>query len=779
MKKLHQIALFCALWTCCPFLAPARAAPATLTREALASHFVGPLAEAAVALDRGDALTARARLAGLPDSAARRFLQARLLGLTQQSALAGAAFWDLRADFPRLADYWAFEAGTHFLRAGQWQQALQTFDAIPASSRLFDRAQIERSKALEAMGALAEARSALDALGRRRSPREGQDLGAEALLRQARLSAQLGDGARHRAALVALWRDHPRTALDGEQLRAICADAFAGAGAPRPEGCPRLELADHIERAERLVALHHNQSAIAALEPLVEKTAFPSPLACRARLALGEAHRKERLHERAIEIYAPVVASCPAQREKALYALASSQSIAHPERGPTFYDRFIAEFPASPNRAQAEWFAAALEIQNDEIAAASKRLEALVRRFPKSRYAPEALFKRFWLDWNVGRTAQAAAWLDQVLKRYPGNAEGQRRALYWKARTEARLGRTAAALAGDEALAREAPASYYGAMALRQLMRSAPMRACAVRADIARTVRGAAALSTGRAGAPTSSDSDSEDIWALLPMKVGALRHDPRLDAAIDFLRLGIADAAREELSALARQKQSQADRQVLAVLMGLAGDFRGAQWIARVHFAPIFDATPTPERRGLWTLAWPRAYRALLERHCAAHGVEPDLLQALMREESALDPRARSWAGALGLTQLMPERAREVARIVGRATFADEDLFEPTTSIEFGCAWLGVLLREFAGEPLHAFAAYNADSERVRRWLAAPSGDVLDHFVEQIPIAETRGYVKRLVRSEAIYRWLYEPISTLACESRHPSAGGVDRRGK
>ena len=63
----------------------------------------------------------------------------------------------------------------------------------------------------------------------------------------------------------------------------------------------------------------------------------------------------------------------------------------------------------------------------------------------------------------------------------------------------------------------------------------------------------------------------------------------------------------------------------------------------------------------------------------------------------------------------------------------------------------------------MHAFAAYNADSDRVRQWLSLPSGRLLDHFVEQIPIAETRGYVKRLVRSEAVYRWLYQPIDTLA----------------
>lgn len=773
MKKNHPIALIFTLWTLHSL--PALAAPAVLTPESIATHFVGPLAAVAEALDRGETAAARALMVEIPDSAPRRFLRARLLSRSGEDVQAGEAFFALREDFPRLADHWAFEAGAHFSRAGRWERAIRCFDAIPASSRLFDRARLERSAVLEAMGALPEARSALDALSRRRAPSQGEDLGAAALLRQARLSARQGDMAGQRTALVALWREHPRTSLDGEQLRAICADVIADGKAPLAEGCPRLGIEDHLGRAERLVALHYNRGAIAALEPLVARLDFPSPLACRARWAFGEAHRKERLHERAIEIFTPVVEACPAQKEKALYSLASSQSIAHPERDAVFYDRFIEEFPGSPNRAQAEWFAAALEIQNGRIEAASRRLETLARRFPKSRYASEALFKRFWLDWRSGKFVESKTWLDRILRRYPDRAGERQRALYWKARSDERVGRAAAAIAGDEALGREAPVSYYGVMALRQLERADPKRACVVRADIARAVRGVAG-ETAKVVAPLASPSSSEreDLLALLPLKLGKLGRNPRLAAAIELMRLGIADAAREELSALSREKQSQSDRKALAVLMGLAGDFRGAQWIARLHFASIFDQAPTPETRGLWILAWPRAHRSLLEERCAPHRVDPDLLQALMREESALDPLARSWAGALGLTQLMPERAEEVARLVGRDTFTADELFEPATSIEFGCAWLGVLLREFAGEPLHAFAAYNADSERVRHWLSRPSAEALDHFVEEIPIAETRGYVKRLVRSEAIYRWLYRPVRSLVGACSSPSGLGA-----
>ncbi len=760
MRKKLLTALFCAL--CASGSASSLAAPARLTTAALDSPFKGPLAEARDALDRGQFDTARAILRGQPDSAARRVLDARVWSGLGEDARAARAFIALRQDFPRLADHWSMEAAIHFSRAGDWANAKSALDGVSGSSRHADRARFERSKILEAEGDLKGARAVLDDLASRREPKSGEDYGAAALLRQAALSKRMGDNERQRAALMAIWRDHPRTALEADALREICADNLNSDKSTAAQACPSLGLEDHLRRAERLVELHHNQRAIAALEPIVARLKLPKSEACRAHLAFGEAHRKERLHERAIEIFTPVVERCPAQKEKALYSLASSQSIAHPERGPRFYDRFIADFPRSPNLAQAEWFAAALEIQNDQIDAAARRLERLTKRFPKSRYASEALFKRFWLDWRAGKIAASVAWLEKLLARYPDKAAERQRAIYWKARADERLGRVAEAIAADESLSREAPVSHYGVLALRQLERSDPRRACAVRHDIARAIRGEGdSLKAG--GAKATASQERSELLAMFPLEVGAMRRDVRLDAALDFMRLGMLSEARDLLTALSREKWRRSDKRVLAVLMGIAGDFRGAQWIARVHFASTFDKAPTPETRGLWTLAWPLAHRALLERHCSKHGVAPDLLQALMREESALDPLARSWAGALGLTQLMPARAQQVAQIVGRPSFQEEELFEPSTSIEFGCAWLGTLLREFAGEPMHAFAAYNADSDRVRQWLSLPSGRLLDHFVEQIPIAETRGYVKRLVRSEAVYRWLYQPIDALA----------------
>jgi len=144
------------------------------------------------------------------------------------------------------------------------------------------------------------------------------------------------------------------------------------------------------------------------------------------------------------------------------------------------------------------------------------------------------------------------------------------------------------------------------------------------------------------------------------------------------------------------------------------------------------------------------------VKRFAPGSGVPTDLLQALMREESALDPRAVSPVGAIGLTQLMLPTAREIARQLRMPRPSRADLMRSTVNIRLGARYLGQLIRKFDGSVPLAVAAYNAGGGAVSRWVEARGALALDEFVEEIPFDETRGYVKRVLRSFAAYRLLY-----------------------
>jgi soluble lytic murein transglycosylase len=126
------------------------------------------------------------------------------------------------------------------------------------------------------------------------------------------------------------------------------------------------------------------------------------------------------------------------------------------------------------------------------------------------------------------------------------------------------------------------------------------------------------------------------------------------------------------------------------------------------------------------------------------------------MREESGYRPRVLSTSGARGLLQIMIPTGERLARSLGEEGFEADDLFVPSTNIRLGAHYLGQLSRRFDGRLSASIASYNAGPEAVAGWLGvdAPSED--DEWVEAIPYDQTRGYVKRVLRSMHVYRLLY-----------------------
>jgi peptidoglycan lytic transglycosylase len=152
----------------------------------------------------------------------------------------------------------------------------------------------------------------------------------------------------------------------------------------------------------------------------------------------------------------------------------------------------------------------------------------------------------------------------------------------------------------------------------------------------------------------------------------------------------------------------------------------------------------------------WPN--RAAVEAEAQEFGVDALLLAALVRQESVFDVEALSPAGARGLAQLLPSTASLMARGLD-VTFYPEWITVPDLNLHLGAAHLAELLKRF-GRVDAAIAAYNAGPIPVRRWLdhAGATGVDPDRFIELIPYAETRAYVRSLLRNRELYRALYEP---------------------
>jgi soluble lytic murein transglycosylase len=136
----------------------------------------------------------------------------------------------------------------------------------------------------------------------------------------------------------------------------------------------------------------------------------------------------------------------------------------------------------------------------------------------------------------------------------------------------------------------------------------------------------------------------------------------------------------------------------------------------------------------------------------------EPALVHALVRQESNFDERAVSRAGALGLMQLMPATARQVARDLRIDYAAPKLTIDPKYNVQLGRHYLGIVLNDFDGAYAMALGAYNAGPGRVRSWMREFGDprrgevDMLD-WIEQVPFTETRNYIQRVLEGVHVYR--------------------------
>lgn len=281
------------------------------------------------------------------------------------------------------------------------------------------------------------------------------------------------------------------------------------------------------------------------------------------------------------------------------------------------------------------------------------------------------------------------------------------RATYWQGRAAEALGKSEEAK-GFYGRAAEHPVAYYGQLARARLgLSDLPVR---------RTIAAPLAHLPGFKAAKLLYAIEAPDLAGQLLIDLSQRLHDA---------------AALEAIADIARQRGDA--KTLLAV--GKAALQRGFP-LDEAAF-PTFGVPEFP------TLGDP---------------MERAIVHAIARQESAFDPTAVSRAGALGLMQMMPATARETARRAQMPFELERLTRDPLYSAKMGAAHLNDLLGDWRGSYVLTFAAYNAGSGNVKKWLAAygdpraPEVDAVD-WVERIPFTETRNYVQRVMENLQVYR--------------------------
>lgn len=170
----------------------------------------------------------------------------------------------------------------------------------------------------------------------------------------------------------------------------------------------------------------------------------------------------------------------------------------------------------------------------------------------------------------------------------------------------------------------------------------------------------------------------------------------------------------------------------------------------------PSFEHQASADFARVRRLLYPLHYEQLVEKYAKQYSVDTYLIYAMILEESRYRADARSWAGAIGLMQIMPATGRELARQLKIRRFRTSMLRDPEVNIRMGTKYIGYLNSIFDDNAMLVSGAYNGGPGRMKRWLESKNIKDLDEFVEKITIRETRLHIKKVINSYDNYVEIY-----------------------
>ena len=222
------------------------------------------------------------------------------------------------------------------------------------------------------------------------------------------------------------------------------------------------------------------------------------------------------------------------------------------------------------------------------------------------------------------------------------------------------------------------------------------------------------------------------------PALLVELERSPALVRSREYARTGLpAESRREWSNGLSGAPPA---RLAAAAVLATAWDMPDRA---------ILAAGQADARRAL-AYRFPVLFEDEVARAASEHRVEPAWIYGVMRRESAFQADVVSSAGAIGLMQLMPPTAKDVARR-RKLPSTGLDLTDGALNIDFGTWYLGHVAERFDGHPALATASYNAGPTRVQGWLPEASMEA-DRWIDTIPFSETRRYVRAVLAYAAIY---------------------------
>jgi len=708
----------------------------------------GPFARAQRALVAGDTNGAIAKLSFLlkedPDAASAT--QARyLLGLAlikvERYEEAIQIFGELVSSYPVLKDDHLYYRGVALYKWGSKVEAARVLAQVNPLGPRGKPARRLRGRALFESTDFETLRSWLEPI----LEREGR-LPRELLFYLGHARHRTGDPFAAFRAFREVWRENPRSSFSGRALAQLAHIRLDGESLMSKKEREFILLLENELRSGATAG-----RALSKLEKKLEKLSSGQRLRSEVAYARGRLAEIRGRHYAAIVHYKRAQATAPIDFVEIRILGALAQGRVHRILGQDLaasklFAMAADRFPNRPESEEALFRAGETLLALRKHAEAEKRFEGLLLRNPVTPFRARCQWGLAWGRFRQGKYEEAKPFFSS-LTRMKLSEDLHAASRYWLGRTEASLGNLNEARIQLLKLVEERPLSFYSALASDLLAQVEP---------------GTVSLAAAAAHKVVVQKE-------VLPVALVRVK---------ELIRLGLRARARKALSRFDSDARRSNRRLSAIVLRTMADCYEALNQslqarYTREEFAREYPGTLSlNEVAAAARQAHPLKFAREIRSAARRFAIPEFLLFALIRTESNFRPDAVSSQNAYGLAQLILPTAKAVGRRLGVRQITPTRLRRnPGLNVRLGAYYLKSLLDKFDGSEVLALAAYNAGPGAVGSWMMnrvrrlegqgrRVSGIGLtpspDELVEEIPVTETKTYVRKVLARQRAYERLY-----------------------
>jgi soluble lytic murein transglycosylase len=499
-----------------------------------------------------------------------------------------------------------------------------------------------------------------------------------------------------------------------------------------------LTAADYIKRVENLLLFGQNTAAQKTIDQA--QKALPKmsdSYRCEFRYQQAKILRKQKKFRESRGQLAGIIQECDGEtRHKARFLDIMIAAILQDEKSLPTFDALVADFPTHGFSDDTLIFKSNLLFDVGRNEEALNALDQVITQFPKGDMIERALFMKAWHLAKEKKVSEALEPLKKLMSITSPTSLAHSQAKYWLHRMALFGGpmdfippksADAANLAGLEELLMLKNPNVYSWLSLELLKyfkKSYPKP----------QVKMAQPMPTIIPQHPTLQMIDQlievgfrrEALWLLEEIEWSTISDEEKPLVAIFYDRLNRPELAHHKVVACSQRVATIVEDRVPELFLSIA--------FARPYEQEVAEAT-------------------------ARTNLAPEIVFAVMQNESKFLAGALSWAQARGLMQIMYPSAVETAKSLGITLTSEEDLFDPGINLNIGSKIFANYQKQFG--LVAGIAAYNAGPGNVKKWLQQKATWPVDAFFEDIHFTETRQYTGRILGSLLGY-WRLSPSSSL-----------------